>query len=88
MLQMMDGKIVINKYVEQHYSTVFNKSTGLFIRVEENGLGSTVSKIGNLMDNKWFDYSEYFGKNKRWNVHFIMKKGINERKSRRTTNNS
>lgn len=34
---MMGGNIVINKYEEQHYSIVFNKSTGLFIRVEENG---------------------------------------------------
>lgn len=33
----MDGNIIINKCVEQHYSTVFNKSTGLFIRVEEDG---------------------------------------------------
>ena len=34
---MMDGNIVIKKYPEQHYSTVFNKSTGLFIRVEKKG---------------------------------------------------
>ncbi len=34
---MIDGDIIINKHVEQHYSTVFNKSTGLFIRVEEYG---------------------------------------------------
>ena len=34
---MMDGNIKVNTYPEQHYSTVFNKSTGLFIRVEENG---------------------------------------------------
>lgn len=34
---MMDGNIVINKYPEQHYSTIFNKSTGMFIRVEDKG---------------------------------------------------
>lgn len=37
MQQAMGGKVRIQKYPEQHYSTIFNKETGLFIRVEETG---------------------------------------------------
>lgn len=33
----MDGKLKVKKYSEQHYSTIFNKETGLFIRAEETG---------------------------------------------------
>ena len=37
MQQMMDGKTIIRKYPEQHYSTVFNQKNGFFARVEEEG---------------------------------------------------
>ena len=33
---------------------------GKYIRFEDNGLGSTVDKIGHIMENKWFDLREFF----------------------------
>ena len=35
---------------------------GKYIRFEDNGLGSTVTKIGNIIDDKWFDIESYFDK--------------------------
>lgn len=35
---------------------------GKYIRFEDNGWGSTVIKIGNIIEDKWFDFSEFFGK--------------------------
>lgn len=35
---------------------------GKYIRFENNGWGSTVTKIGNIIDEKWFDMREFFGK--------------------------
>ena len=33
---------------------------GHYIRIEDHGWGSQVDKIGNLMDEKWFDLRQYF----------------------------
>lgn len=33
---------------------------GKYIRFEDNGLGSTVDKIGNIIDDKWFDVRKFF----------------------------
>lgn len=33
---------------------------GKYVRFEDCGLGSTVHKIGNLLENKWFDLKEFF----------------------------
>lgn len=33
---------------------------GKYIRVETNGLGGTVHKIGHIMRDKWFDLKEFF----------------------------
>lgn len=35
---------------------------GKYIRFEDNGLGCTVTKIGNIIEEKWFDLKEFFGK--------------------------
>lgn len=35
---------------------------GKYIRFEDNGRGSTVTKIGNIIEEKWFDLEELFGK--------------------------
>ena len=35
---------------------------GKYIRIEYKGLGSTVTKIGNIIEGKWFDLNEFFGK--------------------------
>lgn len=31
-----------------------------YIRFEDNGWGSTVTKIGNIMEDKWVDFKEFF----------------------------
>lgn len=35
---------------------------GKYIRFEDNGWGSKVTKIGNIIEEKWFDLEEFFGK--------------------------
>ena len=35
---------------------------GKYIRFEDNGFGSIVTKIGNIIEEKWFDLKEFFGK--------------------------
>lgn len=35
---------------------------GKYIRFKDDGWGSTVTKIGNIIDDKWFDMREFFGK--------------------------
>lgn len=35
---------------------------GKYIRFEDNGWGSTVTKIGNIINDKWFDMKEFFEK--------------------------
>lgn len=34
---------------------------GKYIRFEDNGWGSTVTKIGNIIEDKWFDMKAFFG---------------------------
>lgn len=33
---------------------------GTLIRVKNNGWGSSIVEIGNIMENKWFNISEFF----------------------------
>lgn len=33
---------------------------GKYIRFEDGGWGSTVTKIGNIIDDKWFDMKNFF----------------------------
>lgn len=33
---------------------------GKYIRIESNGWGGTVKKIGHITDDKWFDIDEFF----------------------------
>lgn len=35
---------------------------GKYCRVESEGWGSTIHKIGNLINDKWFDIKEFFAK--------------------------
>lgn len=35
---------------------------GKYIRVKDNGWGSTIDEIGNLMEDKWFNLREFFSK--------------------------
>ena len=33
---------------------------GKYIRIKDNGWGSTIDEIGNLMENKWFNLRKFF----------------------------
>ena len=33
---------------------------GQYIRVEDNGLGTYITKFGNLIEDKWIDLGDYF----------------------------
>ena len=33
---------------------------GKYIRIKDNGWGSTIDEIGNIMENKWFNLKEFF----------------------------
>ena len=35
--------------------------SGKYIRYEDDGRGSGITKIGNIIDDKWFDIEEFFG---------------------------
>lgn len=37
---------------------------GSYIRVKDNGWGSTIDEIGNLMEEKWFNLRDFFSKGK------------------------
>lgn len=38
----------------------WEKLPGKYIRFEDNGWGSTVTKIGNIIDDKWIDLKGFF----------------------------
>ena len=41
----------------------FNDMEGKYVRVEtERWVGGTVHKIGNIIEDKWFDYDEFYKK--------------------------
>lgn len=40
----------------------FKELEGKYIRVELNGWGSSVKKIGHIIEDKWFDYEEFYKK--------------------------
>lgn len=40
----------------------FNEMKGKYIRVEVEGWGGSVYKIGNIIEDKWFDYREFYKK--------------------------
>lgn len=39
---------------------VWEDLKGKYIRIESNGWGKPVKKIGHLIDDKWFDIDEFF----------------------------
>lgn len=40
----------------------FNEMKDKYIRVEIEGWGGSVYKIGNIIEDKWFDYREFYKK--------------------------
>lgn len=56
------GLEAISKILDTVGVDKWEKLPGTYMRVVDNGWGSTINKIGNLMDNKWFDLEEFFSK--------------------------
>jgi hypothetical protein len=44
---------------------------GKYIRIESDGWGSTIHKIGNILKDKWFDLKEFF-ENTKSEVPYIL----------------
>lgn len=40
-----------------------------YVRVETKGWGNTIHKIGNILEDKWFDISDFFKKCKEGNTN-------------------
>ena len=38
----------------------FSQLKGKYVRVVSAGWGGTISKIGNIIEDKWFDYDEFY----------------------------
>ena len=53
---------VISKILEVVGVDKWEELPGKYIRFEDNGWGSTITKIGNIIDDKWFDMESYFNK--------------------------
>lgn len=53
---------VISKILEVVGVDKWEDLPGQYIRFEDNGCGSIVTKIGNIIDDKWFDIESYFDK--------------------------
>lgn len=51
---------IISKILEVVGVNSWEQLPGKYIRFEDNGWGSTVTKIGNIIDNKWIDLKEFF----------------------------
>lgn len=54
---------VISKILEVVGVDKWEDLPGKYIRFEDNNWGSTITKIGNIIDDKWFDIKSYFIKN-------------------------
>ncbi|MCH5430804.1 hypothetical protein [Lactococcus lactis] len=54
------GAELIPKILDVVGVETWEQLKGQYIRVEDNGLGTKVSKIGHLMDNKWLDFESFF----------------------------
>lgn len=53
---------VISKILEVVGVDKWEDLPGKYIRIEYNGFGSTVTKIGNIIEEKWLDFDEFFRK--------------------------
>ena len=51
---------VISKILEVVGVNSWEDLPGKYIRFEDNGWGSTITKIGNIMKDDWIDFKEFF----------------------------
>lgn len=54
------GLEAISKILEVVGVDMWEDLPGSYIRVKENGWGSTIDEIGNLMEEKWFNIRDFF----------------------------
>lgn len=54
----------ISKILDVVGVTKWEDLPGQYIRFEDNGWGSTITKIGNIIEDKWFDMREFFEEKK------------------------
>ena len=54
------GATLIAKVLDTVGVATWEDLHGEYIRVEDNGLGSHVTKFGNLIEDKWIDLDDYF----------------------------
>lgn len=54
------GLECMRKIMEVVGVTSWEDLPGKYIRCEDNGWGSTVDKIGNIVEDKWIDIREFF----------------------------
>lgn len=52
----------VSKVLEVVGVDTWEKLPGKYIRVKDAGWGSTIDEIGNLIEDKWFNLREFFGK--------------------------
>lgn len=52
----------ISKILETVGVDTWEDLSGKYICVKDNGLGSTIDEIGNLMEDKWFNIRDFFAK--------------------------
>lgn len=51
---------VISKILDVVGVSKWEDLPGKYIRFEDNGWGSTITKIGNIIDDKWLDIRSFF----------------------------
>ena len=51
---------VISKILDVVGVNEWEKLNGSYIRIKDNGWGSTIDEIGNLMEDKWLNFKEFF----------------------------
>lgn len=55
------GLEAISKILEVVGVNNWEDLSGKYIRIKDNGWGSTIDEIGNLMTEKWFNLRDFFG---------------------------
>lgn len=60
----VSGLEVISKILEVVGVRTWEELKGQYVRIEDNGWREKIDKIGNLMEEKWFNIREFFAENK------------------------
>ena len=58
-LTACDGSFLVGR-TDEADTFEWEDLKGKYIRVKDNGWGSTIDEIGNLMEEKWFNLREFF----------------------------